>query len=453
MRSELVGLVEARNLEPAADVTQAGVTVAEKRQSLRACSSSTGHNHQPKRFDTFSTLWSAMAPWKSDERKPAVSAEYIALSGGTEDGEDESRDINIPAAQHKPRIQRRTWHTCVLGLAMVAVTFLIVTISETVAHRCPGWPKGSGDPFGNWGKPGTGTEELAWYPTDFLRDVVPIPCHSHNDYWRKIPLFNALYAGCTGVEADVWLRNGDLLVGHDKPSLQPNRTFQSLYINPLVEILNHQNPTTQFFHGKNNGVFDTDPEQPLVLLVDIKTDGPETWPWVVKQLAPLRERGWLSYYENDQFHQRPITVVGTGNAPFDQILGNSSYRDTFFDAPLDKLEGSGYNSTNSYYASVDFWRAIGPVWWTSGPSQRQLEKIRAHLREAKSRGLVSRYWGLPPWPIHIRNKIWEVLVEEEIGMLNVDDLDAASKHDWTKPEMLENGEMGPANNSSGKAGD
>ena len=51
--------------------------------------------------------------------------------------------------------------------------------------------------FQKWGKEGTGTEDLAWYPTDFLRDIIPIPCHSHNDYWRRVPLFSALRAGCT----------------------------------------------------------------------------------------------------------------------------------------------------------------------------------------------------------------------------------------------------------------
>lgn len=316
-----------------------------------------------------------------------------------------------------------------------------MSIGEATTQHCPEWLRVRSDPFANWGKPGTGTEELAWYPTDFLRDVLPIPCHSHNDYWRRIPLFNALYAGCTGVEADVWLRNGDLLVAHDTAALQPNRTFQSLYVNPLVKILTHQNPKTSFFHGNDNGVFDTTPDQPLVLLVDIKSDGRETWPVVSEQLAPLRERGWLSYYEKGQFHRRPIIVVGTGNAPFDLVVGNSSYRDTFFDAPLDKLENSGYNWTNSYYASVDFWRAIGPVWWTSGPNKWQLEKIKAHIREAKRRGLVSRYWKLPSWPIHVRNKMWELLVEEGIGMLNVDDLDAASKQDWTKLERLERERM------------
>jgi hypothetical protein len=263
--------------------------------------------------------------------------------------------------------------------------------------------------------------------------VLPVPCHSHNDYWRRVPLFSALYAGCTGVEADVWLRDGDLLVGHDTASLTRNRTFQSLYVNPLVDILTRMNPKTEFYNGNGNGVFDTNPSQTLVLMIDLKTAGPETWPVVTEQLEPLRERGWLSYSENGQFHQGPITVVGTGNTPFDQIVANGTYRDAFFDAPLDRLENSTYDATNSYYASTSFMEAIGGVWWKGSPSDEQLAKIRAHISEAHSRGLKARYWELPGWPIHVRNNVWKVLVDEGLDMLNVDDLEAATKEDWARP--------------------
>lgn len=92
----------------------------------------------------------------------------------------------------------------------------------------------------NWGKPGHVGEGLAHYPTDATRNIHPIPCHSHNDYWRRVPLFDAIHAGCTSVEADVWLfkdRNNELFVGHDTASLTPDRTLASLYVNPLVDLL------------------------------------------------------------------------------------------------------------------------------------------------------------------------------------------------------------------------
>lgn len=290
------------------------------------------------------------------------------------------------------------------------------------------------DIMGDWGQPGSGTEGIARYPTDYLRDITPIPCHSHNDYWRRVPLFSAIHAGCIGVEADVWLYDDELLIGHDTAALQPNRTFSSLYIDPLVKLLERQNPSTEFYNGSGNGVFDTSPYQTLVLLVDLKTAGEETWHAVVEQLEPLRSRGWLAYFEDGKVHRGPITVVGTGNTPFGQVVANSTSRDSFFDAPLDKLEDGDFDSTNSFYASVSFKTAIGKL--DHGQlSPVQLAKIRKHVKAAHQRGLKARYWALPDWPIQLRNHVWEVLVQEGVDILNVDDLVAAAMEDWSAAKL------------------
>ena len=141
----------------------------------------------------------------------------------------------------------------------------------------------------SWGAPGSPTQADAHYPTDFSRDIIPIPCHSHNDYWRKVPLYDALAAGCTGVEADVWLKDNDLLVGHSTSSLTSTRSLRSLYIDPLTSILSHQNPppasqntttpTNSTTSGAPvNGIFETNPVASLTLLIDVKSDGATTLP-------------------------------------------------------------------------------------------------------------------------------------------------------------------------------
>lgn len=313
-----------------------------------------------------------------------------------------------------------------------------------------------------WGTLGSGTENLAWYPTNFLQDVTPKPIHSHNDYWRKVPLFTALQQGCMSVEADVWLfdtpeKNNTLYVGHDRAALQPGRTFQSLYIQPIVEILERQNPRTELYGGHNRGVFDTNPNQTLTLLVDVKTSGNATWAKVVEQLAPLRERGWLTYYANGTVHPRAVTVVGSGNTPFAELIANETYRDYFYDAPLNKLNGAGinsnssssssgnastststssqggvnhtYNATNSFYASVNFGAAIGTT-WMGGLGAEQLARIRAQVAQAHAAGLKVRYWDLPSWPVSTRDHVWNVLVREGVDMLNVDAVKAAAHRRW-----------------------
>ena len=308
-----------------------------------------------------------------------------------------------------------------------------------------------------WGKPGQIGDGLSSWPTDFSRGILPIPCHSHNDYWRRVPLYSAIEAGCISVEADVWLIDDELYVGHSRASLTNERTFASLYISPLLEILSHQNPTTSFHPNGNtslDGVFDTTPEQSLVLLIDFKTDGPELWPHILSALEPLRARNYLSHLNGTQMIRRPLMIVGTGNTPFELLSSKTSnpHLDVFFDAPLDAMWGSKeerpalansssqdmlqpmdqdlFNATNSYYASASFTDTVGYP-WQGQLTNEQLSLIRGQLAGAHKRGLKARYWELPFWPIVLRNHIWEVLVKEGIDLLNVDDLAAATQQKWT----------------------
>ncbi|MGI9240008.1 MAG: hypothetical protein ACR2RV_04365, partial [Verrucomicrobiales bacterium] len=57
--------------------------------------------------------------------------------------------------------------------------------------------------------------------------------HAHNDYEHERPLHDALEHGFCGVEADIYLVGGELLVAHDRKDLKPERTLQALYLDPL----------------------------------------------------------------------------------------------------------------------------------------------------------------------------------------------------------------------------
>src|SRR5918996_24410 len=59
--------------------------------------------------------------------------------------------------------------------------------------------------------------------------------HAHNDYEHERPLLDALDHGFTSVEADIYLVDGELRVGHDPEDLRPGRTLQSLYLDPLAQ--------------------------------------------------------------------------------------------------------------------------------------------------------------------------------------------------------------------------
>ncbi|KIW13536.1 hypothetical protein PV08_08724 [Exophiala spinifera] len=265
------------------------------------------------------------------------------------------------------------------------------------------------------------------YPTDLTRGIVPKPIHSHNDYWRDIPFYTGLSFGCISTEADVWLYNDTLYVGHERSALTTSRTFDSLYVQPILDTLRRENPTTQFVSSPTkNGVFDASSGQTLYLFVDLKTDGPSTWPVVVRQLQPLREAGYLTTFNGTGITPGPVTVIGTGNTPLDQVQGVDD-RDYFFDANLALLSTTQSNITRdvSPVASTQFSKYFGTINGTTF-NGTQLATLGEHIAVAQEKGILARYWDTPAWPVKTRNAVWETLIEAGVGLLNADDLAEAA---------------------------
>src|SRR5439155_5015135 len=89
--------------------------------------------------------------------------------------------------------------------------------------------------------------------------------HAHNDYLHPRPLFDALDQGFCSVEADVFLVDGNLLVGHSAVELKPDRTLESLYLDPLRDRVR-----------ANRGKVSRD-GPPFWLLVDVKSEAKSTY--------------------------------------------------------------------------------------------------------------------------------------------------------------------------------
>ncbi|KAL9127706.1 MAG: hypothetical protein Q9217_003457 [Psora testacea] len=270
---------------------------------------------------------------------------------------------------------------------------------------------------------------LYTYPTSLTQDIIPVPIHSHNDYWRPLPFYSALSVGAVSIEADVWLSNATLYVGHERSALTRHRTFESLYINPILDILKRQNPDSTFLTegATHNGVYDTAAGQTLYLFVDVKTDGAETWPYVLKALQPLYSGGWLSTINStNKLTSRPITIIGTGNTPLSQVQTQMP-RYAFYDGPITTLNSTFSNITSqiSPIASTDFTANFGTVSGTS-LNDTQVALLRQQVKTAHAKGIKLRYWNQPAWPISTRNGLWRQLRTEGVDLLNVDDLEAGA---------------------------
>jgi hypothetical protein len=276
---------------------------------------------------------------------------------------------------------------------------------------------------------------------DFIHNANPVPVHSHNDYTRRIPLFEALASGCISIEADIHLIRGDLLVGHSIRDLHKKNTLRTMYLEPLQRMLENQNRNVDMHNGSWHGIFFQDTQQTVVLLVDQKVSGQETFTELHKQLQPLRELGYLTHWNGTEKVIRPLTIVATGKTPFDSITAlDETHRDIFFDAHLEALPSTlddfttdpptyRYNQSNSHYASTQFRNAIvlRPLDRDKYPQQvlstpRGKDLAATQTEQAAARGLLTRYWDVPTSPPNLRDSVWRWLVNANVGVINMDDM-------------------------------
>ncbi|XEV05094.1 hypothetical protein FSHL1_010381 [Fusarium sambucinum] len=264
----------------------------------------------------------------------------------------------------------------------------------------------------------------------FLRNVDPVPVHSHNDENRHIPLFEALGSGCVSVEADVHLKDNDLLVGHSGNGLHKDNNLSSMYLDPIKRILEMQNPG----NDTHRGVYNRHPDQTLVLLIDQKNGGQAPFDKLNELLQPLRDSDFLTYWDGNERIMRPLTVVASGMAQFEYVMGlNATHRDIFLDAQLCCLIGIDddyskptyrYNQSNSYFASTRFSNARlhSQNSHLKDKSAADLDMYGTDIDRAKVRGLLTRYWDSPAEPSNLRDVAWRWLVDSGVDVLNMDDM-------------------------------
>jgi hypothetical protein len=208
-----------------------------------------------------------------------------------------------------------------------------------------------------------------------------------------------------------------------------------MYLEPLLRLFDMRNLNVS--ETSLRGVFDAVPQQTLVLLVDFKSESQQTLAELDQQLKSLRERDYLTYWNGTNRVSRSLTIVASGKVDFDDILAlNPLRRDIFFDAPLASLHDRNdlfsteppdytYNISNSYYASSELKDAIMMRANRDNTSLALQDASSSQLDQAKSRGLISRYWGSRWSDYHTSEAVmWRFLINAGIGVLNMDDMAA-----------------------------
>lgn len=236
--------------------------------------------------------------------------------------------------------------------------------------------------------------------------VRPLPqAHAHNDYRHARPLLDALDHGFCSVEADVFLVDGELLVGHSRWELRKQRTFERLYLAPLDRRVK----------SGEGGVYS--PELPFTLLVDIKTEAEPTYRELEARLA--RYRHMLTEFTPASTKPGAVTVIVSGNRPT-AFMAAQPRRWAAVDGRLSDLDGSTPVSLmpliSDRWPSHFQWNGQGDF----PPEEKK--KLLGIVRRTHAAGRRLRFWATPD-----NSAAWNVLAEANVDLINTDDLDGLRK--------------------------
>lgn len=235
--------------------------------------------------------------------------------------------------------------------------------------------------------------------------------HSHNDYAQARPLLQALDLRFGSVEADVFLRDGRLLVGHSPAELREERELVTMYLEPLAAQVARNGGAIYpgvVAHSKHS----------LVLLVDIKEDGPAVYEALKRALEPFRSM--LTRFKSGRLHAGAVTVVLSGDRPKSILAGESS-RLAFLDGRPDEQGPNLDDPSLVPLVSGDWTRLF--QWRGEGPfPKEQRERLLALVSKHHRVGQKLRFWGTPDDP-----KVWAELVDAGVDLIGADDLPALAK--------------------------
>jgi glycerophosphoryl diester phosphodiesterase len=234
----------------------------------------------------------------------------------------------------------------------------------------------------------------------------PLPnAHAHNDYEHKRPLLDALDHGFCSVEADIHLVNGKLLVAHDLEHVQPDRTLESLYLEPLKARI----------EGNKGSVYTSRSE--FFLLIDIKTAADPTYAALsetLKRYGPI-----LTEFHSGKTERKAVTVIISGNRPI-ATMSNETVRLAGVDGRLPDLKANPSTALfpwiSDNWINNFKWRGEGPL------STEDKEKLATLVRQSHEQGRKLRLWGTPDTPA-----AWRELQLAGVDFINTDDLAGLQK--------------------------
>ncbi len=215
--------------------------------------------------------------------------------------------------------------------------------------------------------------------------------HSHNDYEQKQPFFAAYDLGFDSIEADLYLKDGELCVAHDQKDVSTERTLRKLYIEPLLAKI------------KEHGGYPYPNKKSLHLLLDLKKQGKEIMQVLDTQLKPYKKQ------------LRHVKISISGDMPKPEEFQN--YDKMFSFDGRKSLTYSKKAFKRIYMVSASF-TDFGKYWAGKEPLPQEVaDKISIFVNEMHAKNKKVRLWGTPNTKLG-----FETLKALKVDVIGTDDL-------------------------------
>ncbi|MGL1959608.1 MAG: carbohydrate-binding protein, partial [Colwellia sp.] len=206
----------------------------------------------------------------------------------------------------------------------------------------------------------------------------PIGGHAHNDYYHDRPLYDALDYGFLSVEADVFLKDGLLLVGHGTSELTDDRNLHDLYLAPLSARV------------QDSGGVVYSNVKTFYLMIDLKTNGEDAYAVLKPLLEPYHTM--LTEFTNTTTTYNAVTIILTGSRPISD-METEAVRWAGYEGRIEDL----YMNPNPHLMP---W--VGDNWdshfdWNGSGEMTESERVllSSLTQKADDNGQALRFWAVP----------------------------------------------------------
>lgn len=200
--------------------------------------------------------------------------------------------------------------------------------------------------------------------------------HSHNDYHRQVPFYQAYALQFASIEADIYVTEpeGALRVAHDREELATAPTLDESYIEPLV-----------FLFRQHGGRAWKNSDKTLSLMIDLKTPADPTLDILIKKLQQYPE------VFDPAVNPLAVRVVITGQQPkpekFADYPAFISFDGNTTEYSAKALERIALISLN--LRNYTQWNGKGEM------SVADYEKVAGVIAKVHALGKPIRFWGTP----------------------------------------------------------